>query len=235
MNVEKALTLESVRHVSLFQGLTAEQLTGLLPLLHPRLFAPEDALLHADRAGDEVFILRSGTVRVFHEEESGAKVVLAVLGKGELVGEMSVVDGRGRSASVVAQEETRTLAMNRDDFWRCLRTLPTMAYELARLLSRRVRIANARLQAMATMDVRQRVAWYLSAFADEYGEPVEGGVCIPFRLTQQDIADMVGATRIHVNQVLGAWKKSDWYRTDSNGRIVLIEPEKIRALLPGRG
>src|SRR4051812_11138332 len=118
MMLEKTLTPDTLRHVALFQGLTAEQLNGLIPLLHPRLFALDDALLHAARPGDEVFILRSGTVRVFHEEESGAKVVLAVLGKGELVGEMSVVDGRGRSASVIAQEETRTLAMNRDDFWR---------------------------------------------------------------------------------------------------------------------
>ncbi len=228
-----SLTPESLKEVPLFQGMTAEQLHQIIPLLRPRLFQTDDILLQTNRPGEEAFLIVSGTVRVIHEPGEGKRVILAILGKGQLVGEMSFMDSQGHSASVIAQETTRTLSINRDAFWRCLREIPTMSYELAEVLSRRVRVANAHIAAMATLDVRQRIARHLITFAEEYGEQTgDGGIRIPFRLTQQDLADLVGATRIHVNMVLSNWKKGRYYSTDADGRITLYQLDKIRNLLP---
>lgn len=233
MSQKSVLTPESLKEVPLFQGMTTEQLNRIIPLLRPRLFQADDVLLQPNRPSSEAFIIVNGTVRVVHEPGEGKRVILAILGKGQILGEMNFMDSQGPSASVIAQELTRTLAINREAFWQCLRDIPTMSYELAEILSRRMRVANAHIAAMATLDVRQRIARHLITFAEEYGEQtIDGGVRIPFRLTQQDLADLVGATRIHVNMVLSNWKKGRYYSTDADGRITLYEMDKVRNLLP---
>jgi CRP/FNR family cyclic AMP-dependent transcriptional regulator len=95
-------------------------------------------------------------------------------------------------------------------------------------MSRRLRLANEQIQALAALDVYGRVARQLLAFAQVYGAPVAGGdVVIPLRLTQTDLADLVGASRVRVNQVLVAFRESRHISVDQQQRITIHHPEAL--------
>jgi CRP/FNR family transcriptional regulator, cyclic AMP receptor protein len=151
----------------------------------------------------------------------GAEVILAVLGPGEVVGEMSMADSLGRSADVVTLQKSVLLWLDRITFGSSLGESPVLARNLAGMLSRRLRLTNAHLLSMATLDVPGRVASQLLALAREYGEETEEGVRIPVRLTQADLAALVGASRVRVNQALGYFRKHGLVSMDREGHITV--------------
>ena len=213
---------ELLRRVDLFEGLTAEQLTRLASLLHGKTFAAGATLFSEEQPGEVAYLIVSGTVKIYVEEEDGTDAILAILGAGEIVGEMSLVDSLGRSASVVTLEECIVFWIDRTTFWQCLQTMLPMTYNLTRILSRRLRLANHQIQSLATHDVHGRVARQILAFSEEYGRPAPGGgTLIPLRLTQNDLAALVGASRVRVNQVLSSWKRLQYISLDDDHRITV--------------
>jgi CRP/FNR family cyclic AMP-dependent transcriptional regulator len=106
--------------------------------------------------------------------------------------------------------------------------MPTMMRNLVRILSRRIRLANAQIQSLATLDVYGRVARQLLAFANEYGRRTpNGGTVITLRLTQSDLADLIGATRVRVNQVLVDFRQHNYISVDQNHRITVHDQEAL--------
>lgn len=208
--------------VPLFQNLKAEQLSKLNTLLHRRSFSAGYNIITAEQPGETVYIITSGSVKVYSDEVHGSEVILAILGAGEVVGEMSLADSLGRSATVITLEQTTLLWMDRNNFWSSLREMPEMTYNLVSILSRRLRLANNHARSLAAMDVQGRVAGQLLAFAREYGEPVpDGGLLIPLRLTQTDLAALVGASRVRVNQAVGFHKRNGHISIGADHRIVV--------------
>ncbi len=166
-------------------------------------------------------------MRVFVEREGGVEATLAILGPGEILGEMSLADSLRRSANAATREKSMLLWMDRMSFQSILAQTPAISANLVSILSRRLRLANARTRFLVSLDVRGRVAAQLLAFANEYGEEVPGGVRIPFRLTQTDIADLVGASRVRVNQALGFHKRQGHVSAGRDHRITIHEPEAL--------
>jgi CRP/FNR family transcriptional regulator, cyclic AMP receptor protein len=208
----------------LFQGLPPEQLQQVSSLLRRKAFPAGSDIITADQPGEVAYIILSGTVKIHVEQADGGDVLLAILGAGEIVGEMSLLEHMGRSASVVTLEESTLLWMDRTAFEESLQRMPTMTANLVRILSRRLRLANAQIQSLATLDVFGRVARQLLAFAHEYGQPAEqGGVRIPLHLTQTDLAALVGASRVRVNQVLVFYRQQNYISVDQNARITVLD------------
>jgi CRP-like cAMP-binding protein len=203
--------VKSLSQIFLFEDLRDEELAELNGLLHRKTFPAGSNIINvADRA-EQVFILLEGTVKIY--------VILAFLGPGDTFGEMSMVGSGGRSANVVAMEECICLSMDRASFHRCLKSMSGLSYNLVRLMNRRLRLANEQIQALSTLDVRGRVARQLLAFAQQYGRQSDDGVLIPLRLTQTDLAALVGASRERVNQVIVDFKESGYIGVDSTHRI----------------
>lgn len=176
----------------------------------------------AEQPGEVVFIILSGTVKVQVDQADGTEVILAVLGVGQSVGEMSAMDNLGRSANVVTIEESNLVWISRAAFAECLETMHRLSYNLARILAARLRVANAQIQALATQDVYGRVARQLLTLAQEYGkDQPSGGVLIPLRLTQGDLASLVGASRVRVNQALMGFRESGYISVDQTNRVVI--------------
>ncbi len=220
-----------IDEIPLFKGLTPEQMAQVSGRLYARVFAAGANIITAEQPGEVVYLIRSGAVKIHIEQQDGTDVILAILGPGDIVGEMSLIDSAGRSASVVTLEESRLIWMSGGTFQELLRTTPVIAQNLVRVLSARVRQANELIQSLASLDVNGRVARQLLVFAERYGcTGPDGDVQIPIRLTQGDIADLVGASRKRVNQAMVLFKSQNYLSVDEKGRIMIHDREALAKL-----
>lgn len=226
------LTHEFLSELPLFAGLSVEEYAQLSAALHKKSFQAGAVLMASEQPGEVAYVLLEGTVKVLAEMADGKQAILAFLGPGDTVGEMSLIDSAGRSATAVALERCAALAMDRTDFTRCLKSMPRLTYNLVQLLSRRLRLANEQIRALSSLDVAGRLARQLSAFADRYGTSVAGenGLRIGLKLTQTDLADLVGASRERVNQVMGELKGRGLVTVDSSHRLHVHDPASLAEL-----
>jgi len=191
----------SLGEFALFRGLAPADLQRVNERLHRRVVPAGANLITADQPGDVVYLLVEGTVKILAEQPDTREVILAFLGAGDTVGEMSLVDSAGRSANVLTIDECTFYWMNRAAFQDCLQ-IPEFSNNLVRLLCARLRLANEQIQSLSSLDVAGRVARQLLAFAERYGQPQTDGTRITLRLTQSDLAQLVGASRERVNQIM---------------------------------
>lgn len=217
-----------LNRVPVFSGLSIDELDRIAGYLHVRDVPANTSLFAIHQPGEVAYVILSGTVKVHAEQADGSDVILAILGAGEILGEMSVIDGLGRSANAVTMEPTSFAWMDRTTFTHCLQTMPVMAHNMVGVLSRRLRLANAHIESLTTQDVAGRVAHQLLALVHEYGEPAGGGnLVIPLRLTQADFAGLIGATRVRVNQVLVTFKEHNYISVDSEFRVTVYDQDGL--------
>ena len=189
--------------------------------------------MRAGESADTVFILVTGSVKVHVPQSDGSDSILALLGPGEVIGEISVLDSLGRSASATTLEESTVLAMSRSSFWECLQTIPPLTYNLVLILCRRIRLANAHAQCLATLDVSGRVALQLLSLGREYGTVEEdGSIDIPMRLTQTELASLIGASRVRVNQVVVSYKQLGYVSVNERQHWRIRDPLRLAQYLP---
>jgi CRP/FNR family cyclic AMP-dependent transcriptional regulator len=215
-----------VATLELFRDLPQAALDRLTPQLFRKVFPVRSTIMAADQRGEAVYFILSGTVRVHVERADGEDVVIAILGPGEMVGEMSLLDGRGRSASVTTLDKTECLWMDGAAFRDALRTMPELGFQFARILAARIRMANDHIQALAALDVESRVARQLVALADRYGQPnKDGAILIPIRLTQADLSATIAASREQTNKVLVSYRTRGAIEVSADHRITILKPE----------
>ncbi|MCI0393122.1 MAG: Crp/Fnr family transcriptional regulator [Acidobacteria bacterium] len=215
-------------NISLFNNLTSEQLSQLDHFFHRKTFPAGTAIITSQQPGEVIYIILSGTVKVYVEQTEGTDVTLAILAAGEVLGEIGLIDSGARSASAITLEESTLLWMDRRSFNECLGSIPKLHHNLLILLCSRLRLANERIKSLVTQDVEGRVARQMLAFAQLYGRlNNDGEVLIPLRLTQGDLANLIGATRERVNQVVAAYKHRKYISVDQNYRITIHNPEAL--------
>jgi CRP/FNR family cyclic AMP-dependent transcriptional regulator len=226
--IKKDDTRSLLAEIQLFEGLTSTQLDWVAQRTHQRVFPAGTNVMTVEQPGEAVYIILNGTVKIHVEQGDGRDVILSILGSGDLLGEMSLIDSMGRSASALTLENSLMLWMDKHSFNYLLDEFPPVARNLVRILSARVRLSDQLIQALATLDVYGRVARQLLAFAERYGRPSpDGEIRIPITLTQGDIADLVGASRKRVNQVMVAFKSQGLIGLDAEGHITLYDSEGL--------
>jgi CRP/FNR family cyclic AMP-dependent transcriptional regulator len=217
--------------IPLFQGLSTAQLSWLAQRTHRRLFPTGSIIMTAEQPGEAFYVILYGTVKIHIEQPDGRDVILSILGSGDTLGEMSLIDSVGRSASAVTLDDTFMLWMDRHTFQQMLDEFLPVARNLVRILTARVRLSDQLIQSLSALDVNGRVARQLLAFAEKHGHANEKGeVHIPITLTQGDIADLVGASRKRVNQVMVSFKAQDLLVVESDGHITLLDPDGLARL-----
>jgi len=222
--------LASLNSISLFQGVPEADLKAVRQRVQVKRLPVRTALMRSEEPGDLVYIIASGTVKVHREQEDGTEIILAILRAGEIAGEMAAIDSLGRSASVTTLEASTLLVMERSLFRSMLREMPAVALNLVRILSRRIRYANAHIAALAALDARGRVACELLVLARDFGSSTSDGMVIPFCLSQSELAGLVGATRVRVNQVLSEYRQHDFIGVDADSHIVIKNPTALAHL-----
>ena len=215
---------------ALFRGLDEAQRQALARRMRRTTFPAGTRVLSAQQPGEAVYLVERGAVTIMLDREDGSETTLALLGPGDTVGEMSLLDQHGRSANVVAHEDTACLWMDRAGFLESMDSIPQLTQNIVQQLSDRLRSANQHILALSTLDVAGRLAQQILTFVSRYGEETEDGFLIPFPLTQSDLAGMVGATRERVNRVVVSFKKKGLLSVDSQYRITVHRREPLSEL-----
>jgi CRP-like cAMP-binding protein len=152
--------------------------------------------------GETFFIITRGTVKVSRLSDDGREVILAMLGESDFFGEMSLLDGEGRSANIVANENAEVMTLSRRDFLECLESYPKIAIALLEELAVRLRKSDQQIESLSLSDSEQRIGITLIRLAEERGTIKRGNVIVHNLPFQQDIANMAGTSRETVSRTL---------------------------------
>ncbi|CDS50581.1 transcriptional regulator, Crp/Fnr family [Polaromonas sp. CG9_12] len=215
--------LDLLRRVPLFSMLTASQAVSVADAVVKRRYRKGEAILEQGENSCDLTILLTGRARVVCRDARGREVILATLHPGDYVGEMSLIDQAPHSASVVAEVQTDALVLDQVEFARCLPDSNSMAYAVLKGLVHRLRQADRKIESLALMDVYGRVASALLEFAGQAMPGADGAAMIRGRVSRQDMAKMVGASREMVSRVMKDLEERGFIETQDDGSL-LVRP-----------
>ncbi|MEO3692914.1 MULTISPECIES: Crp/Fnr family transcriptional regulator [unclassified Roseateles] len=211
--------LDLIRRVPLFSMLTTDQAQSIADSVVKRRFKRGELVVEQGTKSNALFILLNGRARVLTADSRGREVILAVLQSGDYVGEMSLIDNEPHSATVRAEVQTDMLVLGRAEFARCLPESSSLAYGILRGLVLRLRNADRQIESLALLDVYGRVARALLDMAED-----EKGIkLIRGKVSRQDMAKVVGASREMVSRVMKDLEERGVIETLENGSVVIKE------------
>ncbi|HLX80789.1 MAG TPA: cyclic nucleotide-binding domain-containing protein [Burkholderiales bacterium] len=196
-----------LKSVPMFGSFPEAQLRALATMVTRRSVSRGSTIMHAGDPTDSLYIVVSGRLKVMMGEADGKEVILGLIGPGEFFGEMGLVDDSPRSATVVAIEPCELLAVTKRVFKKCLVENVEVALAVLRVVVQRLREADRKIGSLAMLDVYGRVARLLL----DMSENVNGQKVVTKRLTKQDIARMVGASREMVSKVMKDLETSGYF------------------------
>ena len=219
--------LELIRRVPLFSNLAPAQAEVVAASVSKARFKRGDAIVEQGQKSNSLGILLTGRARVVKTNERGREVILATLSPGDYLGEMSLIDNQPHSATVRADIQTDVLILGRAEFARCLSENTAMAYAVMKGLVLRLRQADRKIESLALMDVYGRVARVLIDFAKPDGK---GHLVIEGKVSRQDVAKMIGASREMVSRVIKDLEDRGFVEQMTDGTTVVHD----RRRAPGR-
>lgn len=212
-------SLDLIRRVPLFSMLTTDQAQGIADSVVKRRFRRGEIIVEHGRKSNALFILLTGRARVLTADSRGREVILAVLQPGDYVGEMSLIDNEPHSATVRAEVQTDMLILGRPEFARCLPENSSLSYAIMRGLVARLRSADRQIESLALLDVYGRVARALLDMSELDGETRY----IRNKVSRQDLAKVVGASREMVSRVMKDLEERGIVETQENGSVLIKE------------
>ena len=212
--------LDLIRRVPIFSLLTTEQAQGIADAVVKRRFKRGECIVEQGKKSNCLSIVLTGRARVVTTDSRGREVILAVLESGDYVGEMSLIDNQPHSATVRAEVQTDVLILGRNEFARCLPENSSMAYAVMKGLVQRLRHADRKIESLALMDVYGRVARALLEFAQP---DKDGNLRIKERVSRQDVAKMIGASREMVSRVMKDLEDRGFIETRADNSMVIKE------------
>ncbi|MEE8336204.1 MAG: Crp/Fnr family transcriptional regulator [Candidatus Neomarinimicrobiota bacterium] len=186
----------------------------------PKSFRKGQLIFIEESRGRAFFVITKGSVKVTRLSEDGREVILAMLGEGEFFGEMSLLDGEGRSANIVPIEDAEVLTLSRNDFLECLEKYPKIAISLLEELAARLRKSDQQIESLSLSDSEQKIGITLVRLSEELGKIKFGDVTINNLPYQQDIANMAGTSRETVSRTLKLFESKDLLKKE--GRSLKI-------------
>jgi CRP/FNR family transcriptional regulator len=221
--------IELLRRVPLFSELSEEELSPIADVAIPRSYPKGVRVFHEGDTSDACYIVRNGDLRVTREHPDGRAIALATLGPGDIFGELAMLDGEARSASVEALSECDLLALPAGDVRRLLASTPETTVKLVVALVRRLREANERIARQSFQTVPSRVAGVLSQLIAEEA-PLETRDGVTIQMTQADLAQLAGTSRESVSRFLATLERAGVVRV-GRGRVTVLEPRRLRAYI----
>jgi CRP-like cAMP-binding protein len=211
----------------LFAPLAEEELQALAEGSQVRCFGAGEVLFHERDPANALYLIHSGQVKITRDNLDGEETILHVIGGGECLGELALLDGGTRSATAVALGPVVALRLCREELLALVEERPAVAKAVITILAAMVRRVTDQLQDLMLLDVPGRLARTLLVLAARHGRPTARGVRIGVRLTQAELAQMVGTTRPTISTQMSRLRERGVISVDREG-IVLHEPERLR-------
>jgi CRP/FNR family transcriptional regulator, cyclic AMP receptor protein len=211
---------ETVTKAGMFQGFESA-VAALTKQLPPVDFARRWTVFAEGEPADRLYIIISGKVKVSHRSPDGREHLLAIMGPQDMFGELSVFDDGPRTASATTLTEVRAVSLDRDTLRGWMADRPEVAEQLLRVLARRLRRTNTKLTDQICTDVPGRVAKQLLLLAQQFGTREGDALRVALDLTQEEIAQLVGASREATNQALGTFADRGWIQSESHTMLIL--------------
>ena len=218
--------IKLLQSVELFWDLKDEELGYISEKMVARKYDPGNFIFLEESDGEQCFFVVKGSVKVTRLSKDGREVILAMLNEGDFFGEMSLLDGKSRSANVIALEKTEVLTLNRKDFLIVLQEYPKIAIQLLKELASRLRKSDRQIASLSLSDAEKRIALCIIRFADERGIIRNGRVSIAKVPIQQDIANMAGTSRETVSRALNVLEKEQLIER-SGRELIIIDYKKF--------
>jgi CRP-like cAMP-binding protein len=216
-----------VRQAPLFSELSHEDARALVDSMEETQLPRGEVLFHEGDTGDRVYVVIEGKVKLGRHASDGRENLLAILGPGQMFGELSLFDPGPRSATVTAVTDAVLLGLSQQKLMAWMDGRPDVARGLLAQLAGRLRRANDIVADLVFSDVPGRVAKSLLELSRRFGAPAEGGIRVAHDLTQEELAQLVGASRETVNKALADFSGRGWIRLEQRS-VVLLDVERLR-------
>jgi len=217
---------ETLARAGIFQGIDPTAVEALSSALQPVEFPRAHVIFAEGEPGDRLYIIVSGKVKIGRRSGDGRENLLAVFGPSDMFGELSIFDPGPRTSTATTVTEVRAVTMDRAALHEWIGKRPEIADQLLRVIARRLRRTNNMLADLIFTDVPGRVAKALLQLAQRFGTQEAGMLRVTHDLTQEEIAQLVGASRETVNKALADFAHRGWLRLE--GKSVLIqEPDRL--------
>jgi CRP-like cAMP-binding protein len=212
---------EVLAKAGLFQGVAPEAADALATSLTYADHVRGETVFVEGEQGDSLYIVLTGKVKVGRKAADGRENMLSVMGPSDMFGELSLFDPGPRTATATVVTDARTACLAHDSLRPWLTDRPEIAEQLLRVLARRLRRTNDALADLIFTDVPGRVAKALLGLAERFGTQEADGVRVHHDLTQEELAQLVGASRETVNKALADFASRGWMRVDSRAVTIL--------------
>ena len=217
--------------VQIFSGLSAADLGRLLEIVSERTYRRDEVVFHAGDPGSTLFILKTGSVKIAICSSDGREDILKVLYPGDFFGEMSILDGQHRSATVRAVEKSASLVITREQFVELIVDYPQIALNMLTMMCRRIRKTDEKIASLRFADSYGKVARVLLDLAEERGTNTERGMFVANALSRQELADLAGISRETFTRTLLEFQKNGCICVEGRDVTILNEATLRREML----
>jgi CRP/FNR family cyclic AMP-dependent transcriptional regulator len=224
--LEGQLLDDVLRQAPMFAGLDEEAVVALRSAMHEVRLRRGEVLFHEGDQGDELYVVIEGKVKLGRTSADGRENLLSVLGPGQMFGELSLFDPGPRSSTATGITDTVMLALGQEQLMTWLSGRPEVARGLLLQLASRLRHLNEAVADLVFSDVPGRVAKQLLDLARRFGKPTDGGIDVHHDLTQEELAQLVGASRETVNKALADFAHRGWIRLEQRA-VVILDVERL--------
>ncbi|MSS83289.1 Crp/Fnr family transcriptional regulator [Actinomycetaceae bacterium WB03_NA08] len=215
-----------ISRVPLFAGLSEDQYAQLAAKTGSTALRRGEVLFEEGDPGDRLYIITEGKIKLGHTSIDGRESLLAILGPGEIIGELTLFDPGPRSTTATAVSPVSMLSLEHDSLMEILDVNPDLAKHMLRALAQRLRRTNESLSDLVFSDVPGRVAKALLDLSDRFGTSTDSGVHVPHDLTQEELAQLVGASRETVNKSLADFVSRGWIRLEGRA-VTLLDVDRL--------
>lgn len=213
--------------VPIFADLDTETLDKIANTGKRKYYDKDSVILMEEESGSAFFIIIEGKVKVARSSNDGREVILTILGESDFFGEMAILDGLTRSATVIALEDSELFIIQRNDFTNLLREYPEVSIALLQELTGRLRAADMKIKSLSLKDAEGKVASVILQIADDIGKIRQGIVEIERLPLQQDLANMAGTSRETISRTIHSFAKKGLIELDGN-KLRILNYEKFK-------
>jgi CRP-like cAMP-binding protein len=216
--------------IPVFRDLEPRALAEVRALARRRTCAPQEIVFRQGDVGDGLYVIATGFLKASISGPTGTSTTLSIMGPSEMFGELSLLDGGARSATITAVTRADLLAIDREPFLQLFRSRPSVAIALVEVVARRLRRLSERSDDLTGLPVASRLAKQLLQLAESHAFRLTSArVRLAIRLSQRELGELVGTSRESVNKHLNHWKQKKLL-TEDNGFLVITDLAQLRAI-----